>query len=49
MRTNHPLMKNNFTRSDMNAVKKILNAKNIILTQSKNVKQLKINGQNGWE
>lgn len=44
MRTNHPLMKNNFTRSDMNAVKKILNAKNIILTQSKNVKQF----ENKW-
>ena len=32
-------MKNNFTRSDMNAVKKIINVKNLILTQSKNVRQ----------
>jgi len=39
MKINHPLMKNNFTRSDMNAVKKIINVKNLILTQSKNVRQ----------
>ena len=39
MKINHPLMKNNFTRSDMNAVKKVINAKNLILTQSKNVRQ----------
>ena len=39
MKINHPLMKNNFTRSDMNAVKKVINVKNLILTQSKNVRQ----------
>ena len=39
MKINHPLMKNNFTRSDMNAVKKVINKKNLVLTQSKNVKQ----------
>ena len=39
MKTNHPLMKNNFTRSDMNAVKEVINKKNLILTQSKNVKK----------
>ena len=37
MKINHPLMKNNLTRSDMNAVKKIISAKNLILTQSKKV------------
>ena len=37
-------MKNNFTRSDMNAVKKVINTKNLILTQSKNVKQF----ENRW-
>ena len=39
MKINHPLMKNNFTRSDMNAVKEVINKKNLILTQSKNVKK----------
>tara|TARA_B110001452_G_scaffold199075_1_gene169058 strand:+ start:24 stop:1211 length:1188 start_codon:yes stop_codon:yes gene_type:complete len=44
MKLNHPLMKNNFTRSDMDAVKKVINTKNLILTQSKNVKQF----ENKW-
>ena len=38
MKINHPLMKNNFTRSDMNAVSKIIKKKDLVLTQSKNVK-----------
>ena len=37
-------MKNNFTRSDMNAVKKVINAKNLSLTQSKNVREF----ENKW-
>ncbi len=44
MKLNHPLMKNNFTRSDMNAVKKVISAKNLVLTQSKNVRQF----ENKW-
>ncbi len=39
MKMKHPLMKNNFTRADMNAVKKIINKKNLVLTQSENVKK----------
>tara|TARA_Y100000590_G_C15745559_1_gene1021854 strand:- start:3611 stop:4798 length:1188 start_codon:yes stop_codon:yes gene_type:complete len=39
MKFNHPLMENNFTRSDMNAVSKVIKKKNLVLTQSKNVKQ----------
>ncbi len=35
----HPLMHNNFTNSDMSAVRKILKAKNIVLTQSKKVEE----------
>ena len=38
MNLNHKLMENNITRSDLNNVKKLLSKKNIILTQSKNVK-----------
>ena len=37
-------MKNNFTRSDMNAIKKVINTKNLVLTQSKNVRQF----ENRW-
>ena len=44
MKITHPLMKNNFTRSDMNAVKKVINAKNLSLTQSKNVREF----ENKW-
>lgn len=35
----HPLMHNNFTKADMNAVIKLFKQKNIILTQSKYVKK----------
>ena len=38
MRFSHPLMQNNFTKVDMNAVVKLLKQKNKILTQSKYVK-----------
>ena len=43
----HPLMDNNFTSSDILEVKKILQKKNIILTQSKKVEEFKKNGLNG--
>ena len=33
----HPLMENNFTKSDINLVIKLLKKKNVILTQSTNV------------
>ncbi len=35
----HPLMHDNFTKADMNAVIKLLKQKKIILTQSKKVKE----------
>ena len=38
MQFSHPLMHNNFTKSDMNAAIKLFKQKNIILTQSKYVK-----------
>ena len=38
MNTSHPLMHNNFSKKDINAVIKLLRKKNPILTQSKNVK-----------
>ncbi len=37
MKINHPLMHNNFLNSDMNAVRKLIRNKNLILTQSKKV------------
>ena len=37
MKINHPLMHNNFIKSDMDAVRKLIKKKNLILTQSKNV------------
>ena len=37
MKINHPLMHNNFAKSDMDAVRKLIKNKNLILTQSKNV------------
>ena len=37
MKINHPLMHNNFLNSDMNAVRKLIKNKNLILTQSKKV------------
>ena len=39
MKFKHYLMSNNFTKSDMNEVKKFINHKNITLTQSKKVKE----------
>tara|TARA_B110000027_G_scaffold22804_1_gene24587 strand:+ start:2308 stop:3495 length:1188 start_codon:yes stop_codon:yes gene_type:complete len=39
MKINHSLMDNNFTKSDMNSVRKLISKKNIILTQSKKVKE----------
>ena len=39
MKFSHPLMHNNFTKSDMISVIKLLKKKNQILTQSKNVKK----------
>ena len=47
MKFNHPLMHNNFTRSDMQSVQKLLKKKNIILTQSDKVREFEKNGQNG--
>ena len=44
MKLKHPLMKNNFSRSDMSAVKKVISVKNLVLTQSKNVRQF----ENKW-
>ena len=37
MKINHPLMHNNFLNSDMNAVRKLIRTKNLMLTQSKKV------------
>ena len=39
MKLNHALMDNNFTKSDMDSVIKLIKQKNIILTQSKKVKE----------
>ena len=39
MKLNHALMNNNFTKSDMDSVVKFVKKKNIILTQSKKVKE----------
>ena len=47
MKFSHPLMHNNFTKSDMRSVSNLLKQKNIILTQSKHVKNFEKNGQNG--
>ena len=38
MSFSHPLMHDNFTRKDVNAVKKLLNKSKLRLTQSENVK-----------
>ena len=35
----HPLMSNNFEKADFNPIIKLLKKKNVILTQSKNVKK----------
>jgi len=39
MKINHPLMHNNLTIKDMSAIKKLINKKKIILTQSKQVEK----------
>ena len=39
MKLNHALMDNNFTKSDMDSVVKLVRKRNIILTQSKKVKE----------
>ena len=39
MKLNHPLMDNNLTKSDMHSVSKLIKKKDIILTQSKKVKE----------
>ena len=39
MKINHLLMDNNFSKSDMDSVRKLISKKNIILTQSKKVKE----------
>ena len=39
MKINHKLMNNNFTNSDINAVKKFLKNKDVILTQAKKVEE----------
>jgi len=44
MKFSHPLMHENFTRGDFKAVTDLFKKKNVILTQSKNVKQF----ENNW-
>ena len=39
MKINHPLMHNNFLKSDMSAVRKLIKNKDLILTQSKKVSE----------
>ena len=39
MKFSHKLMNNNFTKSDCEVVIRLMKSKNIILTQSKNVKK----------
>ena len=39
MKINHSLMHNNLTEKDMSAIKKLINKRNIILTQSKQVEK----------
>ena len=39
MKINHPLMHNNFLKSDMSAVRKLISNKKLILTQSKKVSE----------
>ena len=43
MKINHPLMDNNLTKSDMHSVRKLISKKNILLTQSKKVKEFERN------
>ena len=44
MSFHHPLMHNNFTKSDMNQVNKLIKSENLVLTQSKKVKEF----ENKW-
>ena len=39
MKINHPLMHNNFAKSDMDALRNLIKNKNLILTQSKKVQE----------
>ena len=39
MKINHPLMHNNFIKSDMDSVRNLIKNKNLILTQSKKVQE----------
>ena len=39
MKINHPLMHNNFKKSDMDAVRNLIKNRNLILTQSKKVQE----------
>ena len=41
MKINHPLMHNNFLKSDMSAVRKLIKNKDLILTQSKKVSEFR--------
>ena len=43
MKINHSLMDNNLTKSDMHSVRKLISKKNILLTQSKKVKEFEKN------
>ena len=47
MKMNHKLMNNNFTENDIAVLRKFLKNKNVILTQSKKVENLKKSGLNG--
>ena len=49
MKINHKLMNNNFTNSDISAVKKFLKNKDVILTQAKKVEEFEKNGPSGLE
>ena len=39
MKLNHPLMYNNISSEDLKAIKRFLKKKNIVLTQSKKIKE----------
>ena len=47
MKINHPLMRTNFKKSDMDAVRNLIKNRNLILTQSKKVQEFEQSGQNG--
>ena len=46
---NHKLMHNNLRKSDMDAVRKLILKKPLILTQNRNVEEFERNGPNGLE